>query len=64
MNEFSIEETVENKSAKQELDRTYDHITYGCILCSKALWHEEGEKVSKYFLSLDKRNKVNRVSEG
>ena len=32
MNELSIDETVEYESAKQELDRIYDHITDGCIL--------------------------------
>ena len=58
MNELSIDETVEYKSAKQELDRIYDHIADGCILCSKAQWYEEGEKASKYFLSLEKRNEV------
>ena len=31
MNELSIDETVEYQSAKQELDRIYDHIVY-CIL--------------------------------
>ena len=58
MNELSIYDTVEYKSAKQELDRIYDHIADGCILRSKARWYEEGEKASKYFLSLEKRNKV------
>ena len=58
MNELSIDETVEYESAKQELDRIYDHIADGCILRSKAWWYEEGEKASKYFLSLEKRNKV------
>ena len=58
MNELSIDETVECESAKQELDRIYDHIADGCILYSKALWYEEGEKASKYFLSLENRNKV------
>ena len=57
MNELSIDETVEYESAKQELDRIYDHIADGCILCSKARWYEEGEKASQY-LSLEKRNKV------
>ena len=58
MNEISVDETVEYESAKQELDRIYDHIADGCILCSKAWWYEEKEKASKYILSLEKRNKV------
>ena len=58
MNELSTDETVEYESAKQELDRIYYHIADGCILRSNARWYEEGEKASKYFLSLEKRNKV------
>ena len=58
MNELSIDETVEYDSAKQELDRIYDHIADGSILRSKARWYKEGEKASQYFLSLEKRNKV------
>ena len=49
MNELSIDETVEYESAKQELDRIYDHIADGCILHSKAWWYEEGEKASNIF---------------
>ena len=49
---------MEYESAKQKLDRIYDHIADGCILHSKAQWYEEGEKASKYFLSFKKRNKV------
>ena len=58
MNELSIDDTVEYESAKQELDKIYDHTAHGCILRSKARWYEKGEKASKYFLSLEKRNKV------
>ena len=35
MNELSIEETVENQSAKQELDRIYDHTADGFIYCAQ-----------------------------
>ena len=41
-------------NAKAELEKIYDHITNGIILRSKAQWYEEGEKASKYFLSLEK----------
>ena len=30
----------------------------GAVLRSKAWWYEDSEKASKYFLSLEKRNKV------
>ena len=42
----------------KELDVIYNHITNGIILRSKARWYEEGEKSTKYFLSLEKSNKV------
>ena len=58
MNKLSTEETVKYGSAKQELDRIYDHTADGCILRSKAWWYQQGERTSKYFLSLEKRNKV------
>ena len=54
----SVDETAEYKSAKQELNRIYSHIANGCVLRSKARWYEEDEKASKYFCSLEKRNKV------
>ena len=46
-----------NKS-KNELENLYNYITEGIILHSKVNWYEYGEKSSKYFLSLEKRNKA------
>ena len=43
--------------AKIELEKAYDHIAEGIILCSRAQWYEEGEKSTSYFLRLKKRNK-------
>ena len=43
---------------KSELDALYDYITAGVILRSKCNWYEHGEKSSKYFLTLEKRNKA------
>ena len=43
---------------KQNFKKIYDHITNGIILCCKAQWYEEGEKASKYFLSLEKNRKA------
>ena len=48
----------EYESAKNELEKLYDYITNGIILRSKAHWYEEGEKNTKYFLSLEKNNKA------
>ena len=50
------ESTVaEYENAKNELEKLYDYITNGIILRSKAHWYEEGEKNTKYFLSLEKK---------
>ena len=35
--------------------------TKGAILRSKARWHEEGERNTKYFFSLEKRNHDNKT---
>ena len=39
------------------MEALYDYITEGIILRSKTDWYEHGEKSSKYFLNLEKRNK-------
>ena len=49
---------LEYESAKNELEKLYEYITNGIILRSKAQWYEEGEKNTKYFLSLEKNNKA------
>ena len=41
-----------------ELEKLYDRIMDGIILRSKAQWYEEGEKASKYFLTLEKTGKL------
>ena len=46
------------EGAKTDLENLYNYITNGAILRSKVDWYEEGEKCSKYFLSLEKRNKT------
>ena len=45
------------ETAKAELDELYNYNTEGSILRSKVRWFEHGEKSSKYFLGLEKRNK-------
>ena len=49
---------AEYENAKIELEKLYDYITDGIILRPKAHWYEEGEKNTKYFLSLEKNNKA------
>lgn len=43
---------------KSELNTYYKHITKGIIIRSKTQWYEDGEKSTKYFLNLQKKNKV------
>ena len=38
----------------------YDEKVNGLIVRSRARWHEHGEKSSKYFLSLEKRNHIRK----
>ena len=45
------------EAAKSELEGIYNYITEGNILRSRAMWHELGEKSTKYFLTLEKRQK-------
>ena len=48
----------EYHEAKAELNQLYNHITEGIIIRSRTAWYEFGEKSSKYFLGLEKRNKA------
>ena len=54
----------ENLSAlnvlKEKLEHVYEKKVEGIIIRSRARWHEHGEKNSKYFLNLEKRNHVRK----
>ena len=41
---------------KAELENFYEEKANGLIVRAKTRWHEYGEKSTKYFLSLEKRN--------
>ena len=56
--DLSGETYQQHEKAKEQQEKIYDYITEGIILRSKAAFHEEGEKPSKYFLSLEKSNKM------
>ena len=45
-------------NCKSDLEALYNYITEGIIMRSKSNWYEFGEKSSKYFLNLEKRNKA------
>ena len=53
----SEELLLEYDRSKDELESLYNYITEGVILRSRFSWYEHGEKSSKYFLNLYKRNK-------
>ena len=50
-------ELKEYNSVKQELEQIYNYITEGIILRTRAVWYEEGDKSTKYFLKFEKRSK-------
>jgi hypothetical protein len=54
----------ENLSAlnvlKEKLEHLYEKKVEGIIIRSRAWWHEHGERNSKYFLNLEKRNHVRK----
>ena len=45
---------------RERLESFYDHKTKGIIIRARARWHENGEKSTKYFLNLEKRNHVKK----
>ena len=54
-NETLLEEYYKYQT---ELESIYNFIAEGIVLLSKASWYEHGEKSSKCFLNLEKRNKA------
>ncbi len=44
------------ESKRKELEEIYEQKAKGCMLRAKARWIDEGEKPTKYFLNLEKRN--------
>ena len=47
-------------SSKENLEAFYDEKLNGVIIRARARWHEHGEKSSKYFLNLEKRNHIKK----
>ena len=48
------------EECKMNLERFYDKKTEGIIVRSRARWHDHGEKSTKYFLNLEKRNHMRK----
>lgn len=55
-NRTTPEAIKEYDSVKNKLDKISFDWTYGACVRSKARWYEFGERSSKYFFSLEKRN--------
>ena len=47
-------------TAREKIESFYEERTRGIIIRARARWHECGEKSSKYFLNLEKRNHVKK----
>ena len=45
---------------KDERERFYENKVNGLIIRSRVRWHGHGEKNSKYFLNLEKRNNIRK----
>ena len=50
----------EYDDAKLQLEQYYDEITRGIIVRSRVQWVEDGEKRTKYFLNMEKRNQIKK----
>ena len=46
--------------ARENLEAFYEEKTKGIIIRARARWHEHGEKSTKYFSNLEKRNHVKK----
>ena len=51
---------LEMDKFKNELEILYDEKVEGIVVRARARWHEHGEKSSKYFLNLEKRNNIKK----
>ena len=47
-------------AAQENLETFYEEKTKGIIIRARARWHEHGEKSTKYFLNLEKRNHIKK----
>ena len=48
----------EYHKCKHRLEEIYNYVTQGIIIRYNVDWYEHGEKSSKYFPNLEKRNKA------
>ena len=55
-----INRMVKTKIVKSEVEALEREEANGAIIRSKARWAEAGERYTKYFLNLEKRNAINQ----
>ena len=53
-----LKETEKLTDLKAKLEQEYNNIAEGTILRSRVQYYEQGEKCTKYFLNLEKSNKI------
>ena len=46
---------------QERIEKLYEKKVEGIIVRSRARWHEHGEKNSKYFFNLEKRNHIKNI---
>ena len=51
---------LQAENLKNELEALYDEKVEGIIIRARVRWHEHGEKNSRYFLNLEKRNNIKK----
>ena len=62
LSETNSDETLAKyNKCKTDLEILYDNKLQGSVIRSKAMWHEHGEKSTKYFYSLEKRNYTKNI---
>ena len=59
-NDPSEKNLVALNDLKERMDKMYEEEVEGIIVRSRARWHEHGERNSRYFLNLEKRNHVKK----
>jgi len=57
-----VEENIEKvDKLKQSLQDHRENIMNGVIIRSRAIWYSQGEKPTRYFCNLEKRNYINKI---
>ena len=51
---------LQAENLKNERESLYDEKVEGIIIRARVRWHEHGEKNSRYFLNLEKRNNIKK----